>query len=114
MSDVELVVEVDPVRGPPTTDPPILERRLEQHRHHILLRYAERREVPDDRPVELPLRVHRASGERRDLDQRVALGVTGRDLEPSRLVLDQPLGAIVVRDPERLDEGVSRTASNSA
>jgi hypothetical protein len=35
--------------------------------------------------------------ERRDLDERVALACSGRDLEARGIVFDEPLGAIIVR-----------------
>src|SRR5439155_6005139 len=39
-----------------------------------------------------------------DLDQRIAIRAPGRDLEVLRVVLDDPLGAVVIRYAKRLHQ----------
>jgi hypothetical protein len=55
--------------------------------------------------VEARLRGCGSTWKRVDLDERVALACSGRDLEVRGIVFDEPLSAIIVRDLERLDEG---------
>jgi hypothetical protein len=60
----------------------------------------------DEGSVKVPLRLRGPARECTDLDQCEEIGAPRRDLEVLRVVLDNPLGAIVVRDPKRLDQRV--------
>lgn len=71
---------------------PALQRGLEDHHRDVRRVDGDLAEPLDEGPVEIPLRVGGAAGERGDLDQRVAIGAPGRDLEVLGLVLDDPLG----------------------
>jgi hypothetical protein len=62
-------------------------------------------QVPDDRLVEPTFRVRRSTRERRDLDERVVLAGSRRNLEALCLVLDDALRPVVVRDAEALNQG---------
>ena len=90
-SDVEREAQVDVGGGVAPANAPALQRRLEDHHRDVHRVDGNLSEPLDKAPVEVALGIGGAAGERGDLDQRVAIGAPGRDLEVLGLVVDDSL-----------------------
>jgi hypothetical protein len=76
-SGIERETQVDLGGGAAAADTPALQRGLEDYDRDVHRVDGEFAEPLDEGPVEAPLRLGGAAGERGDLDQRVATGTPG-------------------------------------
>jgi single stranded DNA-binding protein len=120
-SDTDLKAQVNLACRRPAPNAPILQGDLVQDDEQIGWRDPEAAQVPDNRPVELSLRVKRPPSKHRDLDQGEPVALAGWELEGLGGVLGQDLRPILVGDLQRLDRrsmnrveqpGLSTTAEN--